>query len=1127
MQPYLFIGVGGSGGKVLRYLWREIDRRMPPEWTERRLPNCFGFLHIDLPHEYDGHGELDIPVVADLQGRHYMGLGRRNVTYETYDRELRDPRRIHGFVRWRPYPLDRIPPPHRGAGQRRAVGRVLAVSRLDDIRSQIDRSLEALTVDRGDLDALEELFPSDVGPGQGAVVIVGSLAGGSGSGIVLDVVEAVRSSEKAFGENIDPYTILIAPDVFDGVGPDTGIYPNALAALAELVNAAEATGPLPRAERELRGKVLTDGSGPRLGRMNFIIGKSNGAVTFASPRHVYQAVGRMLGALALTSRHQVDFEQYIAQNAADDAIRRRLGRAGTFSSIGYVVVGLGRHLFRDYAAERLARRAFDRLSWGHEERYPADLPEVRLQRQVDEVWLIGTTGAGRSGGLLAELELGTDQLLGRQAYLEGMRERLTRVAADVVGELKGHRGRRDGAFWNKEHATAWAIRHQRAEAAENQHLGEAFGAWAAGQQDRLLGVVVRVASQRGLEVAIKLLERLLDDLDDRARGLQRDGRELMNRSNRQAVRAAKSAESMHRARGDDDRLANEVAHPQLLSWQNTYEAHALDLARRQMHDVRDNLVRPLRDALSSSLRQIRDLEETEPHRTRIRRWSRGPVPLHLHPASNEVLVEPVRGFPDTFDTLLQQLFEEPADNALQRAAEEVLVGAWQTPVARPGNRAEVGEVNALPPVEGASSGSEQTLIRVRGEWHPAEGPAWFDGARSGAVARFKISLDVDGLLERADQWVRHRDGPIGKFVVESLADYLADDMLGAQREHTFAQVFAQGLAKSAPFVHIDANTSTELHGNPGADTIASVSTIPVAKLPGTTLYDALVRALDAVGIDANRVAFEEASGAKDVDILRYPRMKFHPAALRSVTGPIAQDWSRRQARPSDASEFWKARRSRTLPMFVPLGHDDQVGLVGGWLVASLLTYVEAPNGTAWSARRRVLWSPEALLPLPEHLLVASGDEPVNARGVLPALLESFPLTWLDVTSGQSALPAYERLMELGTVHDRRYHPEIRYWIEHGARMPGKVAHLRPELEAEAKDGTADQRKQALIAHFRRLEERAQASIPPSSEISHAELATDPRDVPPGIETAELACEALSALIKAIDGDDRPDENDPV
>ncbi len=68
MQPYMFIGVGGSGGKTLRYIWRELERQLDAAgWDKPHLPSCVGFLHIDLPHTYDGGGEADIPVVKDLE----------------------------------------------------------------------------------------------------------------------------------------------------------------------------------------------------------------------------------------------------------------------------------------------------------------------------------------------------------------------------------------------------------------------------------------------------------------------------------------------------------------------------------------------------------------------------------------------------------------------------------------------------------------------------------------------------------------------------------------------------------------------------------------------------------------------------------------------------------------------------------------------------------------------------------------------------------------------------------------------------------------------------------------------------------------------------------------------------
>ncbi|MGH9127200.1 MAG: tubulin-like doman-containing protein, partial [Acidimicrobiales bacterium] len=189
MQQYLFIGVGGSGGKTLRYLWRELDRHLRANgWSEPYLPRCFGFLHIDLPFDYDGNAETDIPVNPDLATSFYFGLGSKDIPYSTYDGQLAKNDRIEGFTRWRPWDPKRIPQPGKGAGQRRAVGRVVSVVRLADISRRVTASMDALFTGhaQADLATLAELMPNgSVYTGDGHVVLIGSLAGGAGSGIFL------------------------------------------------------------------------------------------------------------------------------------------------------------------------------------------------------------------------------------------------------------------------------------------------------------------------------------------------------------------------------------------------------------------------------------------------------------------------------------------------------------------------------------------------------------------------------------------------------------------------------------------------------------------------------------------------------------------------------------------------------------------------------------------------------------------------------------------------------------------------------------------------------------------------------------------------------------------------------
>ena len=71
-SKFLFVGLGGSGGKTLRFLKREVTRWMAAHDAATRLPSGWQFLHIDTPVVADGD-EID-DLAPRLSSDEYFGL---------------------------------------------------------------------------------------------------------------------------------------------------------------------------------------------------------------------------------------------------------------------------------------------------------------------------------------------------------------------------------------------------------------------------------------------------------------------------------------------------------------------------------------------------------------------------------------------------------------------------------------------------------------------------------------------------------------------------------------------------------------------------------------------------------------------------------------------------------------------------------------------------------------------------------------------------------------------------------------------------------------------------------------------------------------------------------------------
>ena len=127
LKPMLFIGCGGSGLRTLRHLRRELEFRLSSAGIGREeFPDAWQFLVIDVPAEE----LLNDAELKSYAGNSYIGLADSECGYlfaDGIDDQLS--RREHSrrdFVQWRPNP-DKTPVDvSKGAGQWRAVGRVVA-----------------------------------------------------------------------------------------------------------------------------------------------------------------------------------------------------------------------------------------------------------------------------------------------------------------------------------------------------------------------------------------------------------------------------------------------------------------------------------------------------------------------------------------------------------------------------------------------------------------------------------------------------------------------------------------------------------------------------------------------------------------------------------------------------------------------------------------------------------------------------------------------------------------------------------------------------------------------------------------------------------------------------------------
>jgi hypothetical protein len=401
LQPFLFVGVGGSGGKTLRAIKAELtDIIEVAGWDvrEKGFPAMWQFLHIDTPYVQDGESFS----ARMLEPDEYLGIVNAGVSLDN----ILDTIEGKGFS---PLLLEEVMSPlprkgehkrdvDQGASQYRAIGRTVAISKLKEIRDRARISLVNMRNATAESHALVNLLGGSVPQAfRPNILVISSLAGGSGSGQFLDVCEAIKAAEPTAAWVNSQTAILYAPDVFDDPriteAGRQGIAPNSLAAMGELVNGrwrARRT----KTTEELYNKfgfAEATGNTYNLGpKTVYLIGKSNGLATFKSQNDVYFAAAASLAKWATDSSITENISHYLdnnAQAAPDPAgLMVSLHHSAAINSLGFARVSLGIDSFANFSAQRIARSAIDSLVRGHLAQQEADETDIQtVAKKVKEL----------------------------------------------------------------------------------------------------------------------------------------------------------------------------------------------------------------------------------------------------------------------------------------------------------------------------------------------------------------------------------------------------------------------------------------------------------------------------------------------------------------------------------------------------------------------------------------------------------------------------------------------------------------------------------------------------------------------------------------------------------------------
>lgn len=1077
LRPFLIIGVGGSGGKTLRGIKYQLELKLQQVGWKAGIPAAWQFLHYDTPTAQDGV-DYAIPF---LPPQEYRGLVSTGASYGTTYRSIESSHvtneSVHQDIqRQLPNPAQVKVDVTKGAGQYRAVGRAVALGATRDIataaRNAISRLQDAQAL--AELQTLGELLRARNQGGDGApmVIVISSIAGGSGAGQFLDITEIVKSTVKQQPWSNQFFSILYAPDVFDQLSVTAGMPGNALAAIAETMNGFWTDSPSTSTLELLKHQGVAPAYGSAMDRVGaaypFIVGRSNSKVTFDDQSAVYNAVATSLTAWITDERVQDDMIAYSSGNwqarvganvlPDESGLISPVHHSPAFSSMGFGRVTLGREKFLEYSAERFARSVVDRMLYAHAE------DDRMFSRMTEREW-VQSKADGAYQRFINDLHLNEetedhnqvidalrptehlDQL--KSELWHGVDQRLSNPAQlDKSGGL-------DLTTWSdrllNEYATRSGELLQRDQRARQVLLEK----WVAEMPSHILHTISRYIAEVGLPAVVTMLGHLERTMKSAADGLEIEARlrdDWVSGLRSLVSQELQAAPNQQSIRPDQDVVAHAIERlQQALEWAS--EARVRESASRLLVELRENFLAPLRIDLDGSLDALRQRVSTrKTSDNRDNEYEFWPtrndhsVPRKYAPAPNERLLVEHTEYPAEFERLVRATVE--GDSKYQDAVLTVIADML---------------VGTAPRKAAEGDAAYWSLIANPRSWKPSVSAD--PGATYNTQApRFQMATDPETYLERARVWMRREGTPFHAYISEDLLSFFDEAELTpdvfAKRRDRYREQLQSALGASEPLVKLNPALLRAVHDkaiNEGTSLV--FSSIPFRE--GTELHAITKGVLGTMGFwdDATSDSWFQDARVDGIEVFAMSGFPYQPIVMDSVMEPIARGWLRESSTQHSREAFWKFKKARLLGEAIPAAPDVILSMIRGWYVAKALGRLKVEDDNGERGPKLGVWdaSTRAIAYFPHPLLSARNAQPHDFPGiVMQSLTVALPLC--NSEGSLAPLAPYRALAALGGDQGASS-SALTDWIQHGTVV--KSAPVPTSERAGSATGDLTQRQQAL------------------------------------------------------------------
>lgn len=1075
LQPAILVGVGGSGGKSLRTLRQTLLRRLRAAgWDSHELPAAWQMVAIDTitVNSADGYPEELLP------SANYVGLVPKDVAYgqirDTLLRSVPAQQRQSAFGGWLPREI--AIPVERGAGQNRAVGRTVSAFALGNMRQRLVTAYQDCRTPAAlaELVQIQAMLGADEGQDDTVLpIVITSLAGGTGSGMFLDVIEALAAVDPKLG--VDAQVILFGPDVFGPIltkDAGAGIAANTLAAVGSITagvwgsEPSEGTRAL-YASHGLEGAregggLLVTGTGTRC---NFVIGAVNAkGASVGVMDDAYRAAGDSIAALLTDQKVLDDFQNFfkvnIFMNSWDES---RVGDKSRltlslprytqpFASFGSAKISLGLQRFQEYASQAITRSTVERLLW------PAlEIPDPKDPRTDDAK--IKDVAAGLWETVLDRSALNErdddttdthrDDVVNALASSE-LESQAQTWAANLVNKAAAGPKGMSPEQWQRGIQVLLDVSMQEFLSSTEALRRPIAQKWTEERKQQLPELFADVAASRGIGVSVSLLERLREEtrfvassqLPLQAEQQRRQLSELPGRLS--SLLSGSGLSSIEPGHPVMAQVRNLLARTALLQEGGARYASAAEI----LLDLEENLLAPMRDGLVNTRVELMErvradkLDDGRPNPFNSYPRIGQPAGKQYRPGSTELLLIDPNSYPDMLRDLTQASLEpQEKDNWDERLIQSTVRG-----------------------ISLNGRALERPFLRAEPGWVTRASEARVTGTALPTRALFNAVTKPIDFIDRANAMLEDPDLALGKYLSQPLGDFLAptDPAERNRRRADFVARLVQAFNIGMPLVQENHALMRELHPERGKDRgnapLPVVSRIPVD--PTDELYSQVRNALTEARVwDENRSPkWFGSTTASEITIFQSSPSASSAMALSSLMAPVMQRWMALRDDPDARRGFWQMKRARPLVETIPVAPEVLEDMIEGWFISGILGQrkIDSPNpDLGW---RSQIWEPSSQqwLDFPYPLLGTNGGDKEQLPGVLLSVL--IAMAECDLKSSLSPLRPYQRLIALGRNLDSPA-DELRDWIREG-RLP-EGAPTPPATWAGSASETLDARRDAI------------------------------------------------------------------